>query len=351
VNPHVPFILGRVAGGENLSMQEMSAAIDAIMRGEWSDAQIGLLLTGLAAKGETVDEVAGAAAAMREHMTPIRSRYSQLLDTCGTGGGGSTMFNVSTTAAIVAAAAGVPVAKHGNRSITSRSGSADVLAELGVNVEATVPQVESCLNELGLCFCYAPLAHPSMKHVAAVRRGLGIRTIFNVLGPLVNPARATHQLLGAGRPELRPLLAGAMARLGTERTLVVSGEDGLGDVTLAGVTQVTEVTSLPVPSGEGRCEGLREFTWTPEDFGLTQQPLDGLVVDSPVASAAIVRQVLDGIHGPARDLVVINAAAGLVAFGKANDPMLAAAEAAAAIDSGAAETLLARLAQRSHLPA
>ena len=173
----VPTLLGRVAGGESLSMPEMSAAIDAIMRGQWSDAQIGLLLTGLAAKGETVDEIAGAAAAMRRHMTPIRSRYSELLDTCGTGGGGSTMFNVSTTAAIVAAAAGVPVAKHGNRSITSRSGSADVLAELGVNISATVPQVEACLNELGICFCFAPLVHPSMKHVAAVRKQLGIRTI------------------------------------------------------------------------------------------------------------------------------------------------------------------------------
>jgi anthranilate phosphoribosyltransferase len=346
----IPTLLGRLAGGENLSMHEMSAAIDAIMRGEWSDAQIGVLLMGLAAKGETVDEIAGAAAAMREHMTPIRSRHAQLLDTCGTGGGGSTMFNVSTTAAIVAAAAGVPVAKHGNRSITSRSGSADVLAELGVNVEATVPQVESCLNELGLCFCYAPLAHPSMKHVAAVRRALGIRTIFNILGPLVNPARATHQLLGAGRPELRPILAGAMARLGTERTLVVSGEDGLGDVTLAGVTQVTEVTGLAA-SLATRGDGLRDFTWTPEDFGLAQQSLDGLAVDSPAESAAIVRQVLDGIHGPARDLVILNAAAALVTFGKTDEPKLAAAQCAAAIDEGVAETLLARLAQRSHLPA
>jgi len=334
-------LLGQVAGGEDLSLDEMSSAIDSIMRGKWSDAQIGLLLTGLAAKGETVDEVAGAALAMRRHMTPIRSRHKQLLDTCGTGGGNSSMFNVSTTAAIVAAAAGVPVAKHGNRSITSRSGSADVLAELGVNINATVPQVEACLDELGICFCFAPLMHPSMKSVAAVRKSLGIRTIFNVLGPLVNPAQATHQLLGAGRPELRPLLAGAMARLGTVRTLVVSGEDGLGDVTLTGTTHVSEVT----PGAS------REFTWTPEDFGMERQSLASLSVDSPSASAAIIRQILDGVAGPARDLVILNATAGLIAFGKTDSPLAAADEAAAAIDGGAAKTLLARLAKRSHEPA
>ena len=187
-------------------------------------AQIGLFLTALAAKGETAEEVAGAAAAMRAHMTPIRSRHARLLDTCGTGGGGSELFNVSTTAALVIAAAGVPVAKHGNRSVTSRSGSADVLAELGVNIDADIPQVERCLDELGVCFCFAPRMHPAMRHVAAVRKKLGIRTIFNILGPLSNPAGASHQLLGAGRPELRPLLASSLRLLGVERALVVSGE-------------------------------------------------------------------------------------------------------------------------------
>jgi anthranilate phosphoribosyltransferase len=209
-----------------------------------------------------------------------------------------------------------------------------------------------------------------MKHVAAVRKTLGIRTIFNILGPLVNPARATHQLLGAGRPELRPLLAGAMARLGTRRTLVVSGEDGLGDVTLTGITHVTEVFPLPLPPGEGRGEGalspspvrggarggelsgegLRDFTWTPEDFGLPRQSLAGLAVDSPAASAAIIRSILDGLPGPARDVVILNAAAGLIAFGKTGDPKTAAAQAATAIDTGAAKQLLERLAQRSHAP-
>jgi anthranilate phosphoribosyltransferase len=334
----ISILLGRVAGGGNLSFEEMSAAIDAIMRGQWTDDQIGLLLTALAAKGETVDEIAGAAQAMRRHMTPIRSRHPEVLDTCGTGGGFSAMFNVSTTAAIVAAAAGVPVAKHGNRSITSRSGSADVLDELGVNINASTAQVEACLDELGLCFCFAPLAHPAMQHVAAVRKKLGIRTIFNILGPLVNPAGACYQLLGAGRPELRPLLAGAIQRLGTKRCFIVAGEDGLGDVTLAGTTHVTEVSNYK----------MRDFSWQPEDFGITRQPLAGLTIDSPAASAALIRKVFAGESGPARDIVVLNAAAGLLAVGRSAEPESAAALAANAIDSRAAEQLLARLAKRSH---
>jgi anthranilate phosphoribosyltransferase len=348
-------ILGRVAGGGDLAMDEMSAAIDSIMRGEWTEEQIGLLLTGLAAKGETVDEIAGAAAAMRRHMTPIRSQHAELLDTCGTGGGGSTTFNISTTAAIVAAAAGVPVAKHGNRSITSRSGSADVLAELGVNINASVPQVEACLDELGLCFCFAPLMHPAMKNVAAVRKKLGIRTIFNILGPLANPAGACYQLLGAGRPELRPLLSGAMQKLGTRRTLVVSGADGLGDVTLAGTTHVSEVTSGAHKAGDGIAgppvATVREFTWQPEDFGIAPQPLAGLAVDGPAESAAMIRNLLASAPGPPRDIVILNAAAALVAAGKTSDPSAAATLAAAAIDSGAANELLQRLAERSHRPA
>src|SRR3954471_3585970 len=331
-------LLGHIAGGGNLSFEEMSAALDAIMRGQWSDDQIGLLLTALAAKGETVDEIAGAADAMRRHMTPIRSRHAEVLDTCGTGGGNSSMFNVSTTAAIVAAAAGVPVAKHGNRSITSRSGSADVLAELGVNIDASLEQVETCLDELGLCFCFAPLMHPSMQHVAAVRKKLGIRTIFNILGPLVNPAGASYQVLGAGRPELRSLLAGAIKRLGTKRTYVVCGDDCLGDVTLAGATQVTEVADGSV----------RDFTWTPEDFGIERRPLDGLTVDSPAASAAIIRRVLAGEAGAARDIVVLNAAAGLLAAGHATEPQAPAERTAQAIESGAAQELLAKLAECSH---
>jgi len=331
-------LLGRVSAGENLSGDQMTAAITAIMSVECDEGQMGLFLTALAAKGETAEEVAGAAQAMRAHMTPIRHRYDRLLDTCGTGGGGSDVFNISTTAALVIAAAGVPVAKHGNRSVTSCSGSADVLAELGVNIQASVLQVERCLDELGICFCFAPLMHPAMRHVAAVRKKLGVRTIFNILGPLSNPAGASHQLLGAGRPELRPLLAAALRLLGVERALVVSGEDGLGEMTLAGVTYVTEVSR----SGE------RELSYRPEDFDITPAPLDAIRVSGPADSASLMRQVLCGRQGPARDIVVLNAAAGLLTFDQGQTPRDAARRAAAAIDSGAATEILQRLIALSH---
>src|SRR5262245_43141872 len=232
--------LGRLAAGENLSLDEMSAAIDAVMEGRCAAEQIGLLLTGLRLKGETVEEVAGAALAMRRHMTPIRSSREGIVDTCGTGGDRSATFNISTAAALVTAAAGVPVAKHGNRRVTSRTGSADVLQQLGVNIEASVGVVEKCLDELGICFCFAPLLHPAMKQVAEVRRQLGVPTIFNLLGPLTNPASAPFQVIGVGRPELRALLAEALDMLGTRRAIVVRGDDGLDEVTLAGPTQVCE---------------------------------------------------------------------------------------------------------------
>lgn len=331
-------ILRQVEQRRDLTLDQMAQAIDLMMQGECDELQIGQLLTALAAKGETVEEVAGAAQAMRRHMTPIRTSRTGLVDTCGTGGGGSQTFNVSTTAAIVAAAAGASVAKHGNRSVTSRSGSADVLAELGVNLDASVAQVERCLDELGICFCFAPLMHPAMKHVGAVRKKLGIRTIFNVLGPLANPAGAEHQLLGAGLPHLRPLLAGAIQKLGTKKTLVVCGDDGLGDVTITGTTHVTEVTPA----------GLREFEWTPEDFGVKRGELADLTIESSAESAAVIREILAGQTGAPRSIVVLNAAAALIVAGKANTPKEAVAKSAEAIDSGAAKTLLQRLGELSH---
>lgn len=331
-------LLGRVSGGENLSQEEMADAVDGIMRGAWPEQEIALLLTALRAKGETVDEVAGAAQALRRHMTPIRTSRTDLLDTCGTGGDGSATFNISTAAAIVAAAAGVSVAKHGNRRMTSRTGSADVLAELGVNIEADLRTVEACLDELGLTFCFAPLFHQAMKHVSEVRRKLGVPTIFNLLGPLSNPAAAPYQLLGVGRRELRPLLAQAQVKLGTRRALVVCGQDGLDEVTLATATDVSDAQ-------EG---DIRELTWNPRDFGIEPQSLEPLKVDGPAASAAVIREILTGRPGPARDIVVVNAAAAMFTVGRDSSLAGCAKRAAEAIDSGAARELLAKLAAKSH---
>lgn len=330
-------ILGRVAAGQNLTMKEMTDAIGMMMEGSCSDEQIGLLLMGLKAKGETVDEVAGAAAAMRRYMTPVSTERKGLLDTCGTGGDGSGTFNISTAAALVTAAAGVPVAKHGNRAITSKTGSADVLAALGVNVDAPVEQVQVCLDQLGIGFCFAPLLHKSMRHVATVRKKLGVPTIFNMLGPLSNPAGAPFQLLGVGRDELRRVLAEALVLLGTTRAIVVHGEDGLDEVTLGGTTHVTEATP----------DGLNEFSWTPADFGLAIAEPDEMLVADANDSASLIRAVLDGRPGPPRDIVVLNAAAGLWVAGAEANPHDCAALAAQAIDSGAAGQLLDQLAKLS----
>jgi anthranilate phosphoribosyltransferase len=331
-------VLGRLSVGQNLTIDEMSGVIDLVMRGEAIDDEIAALLTALRIKGESVEEIAGAAMAMRRHMRRIGGGRSGLLDTCGTGGDGSRTFNISTAAALVAAAAGVPVAKHGNRAATSRSGSADVLAALGVNVDADLVCVERCLDELGICFCFAPLFHPAIKQVAEVRKRLGVPTIFNLLGPLANPAGASFQLLGVGKPHLRTTLAEALALLGVERGVVVCGEDRLDEVTISGPTRVTEATR----------EGLRELVWQPEDFGLKRSPLDALIVDSPDASAAMIRSVLAGDPGPPRDIVVANAAAALWTVGKSESLVICANLAAGAIDSGKAGSLLKSLGEVSN---
>lgn len=324
--------------GQNLTMAEMSGLVDSIMLGECDDQQTADLLLALRAKGESVEEIAGAAEAMRKNMTPIRTSRTDLIDTCGTGGDGSATFNISTAAALVAAAAGVAVAKHGNRSITSRTGSADVLAALGVNIEASVASVERCLDELGICFCFAPQLHPSMKHVAPVRKRLGVPTIFNMLGPLCNPAGAAYQLLGVGKPELRPKLSSALGLLGGTHAVVVCGDDGLDEVTLADATQVTEVSA----------QRRRELRWTPEDFGVSPSDLSPLRVEDPEASAAMIRSVLKGEAGPARDIVVINAAAALWTIGRSDSLKQCASIAAEAVDRGDANRVLLDLAELSH---
>ena len=330
-------VLKEVEAGKGLSMDQMSVTIGQIMEGKCGEDEITRLLVGLHKKGETVAEVAGAAAAMRKHMTPIRTGREGVIDVVGTGGDGSGTFNISTAAALITAAAGVPVAKHGNRRFTSRSGSADVLAELGVNIEADVDCVETCLDELGICFCFAPLLHRAMKHVGPVRKKLDTPTIFNILGPLVNPASAPFQLLGVGKPELRPLLSEALALLGTRRVMIVHGSDGLDEVTVGGVTDVTE-------AADGH---LREFQWTPSDFGLPQSPRDAMLVQGPTDSAAMIVQILNGVPGPPRDVVVANAAAALWTAGKAESVGECAQLAAEAIDSLAAKHLLAQLVERT----
>jgi anthranilate phosphoribosyltransferase len=331
-------IVTRVQRGESLTMEEMADTIGLIMEGTCAETAIADLLVGLHEKGETVAEVAGAASAMRRHMTPIRSERQNIIDVVGTGGDGSGTFNISTAAALVTAAAGQPVAKHGNRRFTSKSGSADVLAELGVNIEADVTQVESCLEDLGICFCFAPLLHQAMRHVGPVRKKLCTPTIFNILGPLANPAQAPFQLLGVGKPHLRPLLSEALAMLGARRVLVVHGTDGLDEVTVGAQTDVTEAS-------DGQ---LREFAWKPSDFGLSTSPRDAMLVETPRESAALIRQILAGEKGPPRDVVVANAAAALWTANVSDSVLDCAVRAAEAIDSGAATDLLAHLAERTN---
>ena len=315
-------------------MEQMASAIGEIMSGDWEENEIGLLLTALRAKGEAVTEIAGAAKAMREKMTKIKSEKTGLLDTCGTGGDGSGTFNISTAAAIVTAAAGVPVAKHGNRSITSKTGSADVLAELGVNIEATVEQCERCLDEIGICFCFAPLLHQSMKHVGPVRKKLGVPTIFNLLGPLCNPAAAEFQLLGVGKPEIRNKLAEALGMLGTKRAIVVTGADGLDELTISTTTNCTEISP----------DSQREFQWTPEDFGLTSTTdTSSMQVETPAQSAEIIQSVLAGKPGPSRDIVSLNAAAALWTAGVSTSEKDCLSRVNDAIDNGIASDLLNRL--------
>lgn len=327
-------LLGRVSGGEDLTRQEMASVIDAVMRGEWAAERIALLLTGLHHKGETAEEIAGAAEALRRHMTPIASSRDPLVDTCGTGGDGSGTFNISTAAGLVAAAAGVPIAKHGNRKITSKTGSADALAALGVAIDAPVPVVQRCLEQLGICFCFAPLLHPAMKQVAAVRRQLPFRTIFNLLGPLSNPAAAPYQLLGVGDPALRPLLADVLAQLGTRRAAVVHGSDGLDEVSLAAETEVSYVAGGDVTS----------LRWSPEDFGVPRvADYQAMQVEDADQSARMITAILAGELGPPRDIVLINAAAAIWLTQPESSLADCAQRAAAAIDCGAARELLGQL--------
>ena len=320
--------------GSDLAIDQTSDLIDAMLRGEANEDEVGELLLALKEKGEAVDELVGAATAMRRHMTKIPHSHEQLLDTCGTGGSESGTFNISTAIAIVAAAAGVPVAKHGNRKATSLTGSADVLEELGVPIESDPDAVAKRLDDIGVCFCFAVKLHPAMRHVVGIRRKLGVKTLFNLLGPLCNPAGATHQLLGTSTTDAQQKVAAAIAKLGTQRSFVVHGADGQDEVSLDGSTSVMDVTA----------NGQQTHQWTPSDFGLLPVGREALAAVNPSESAAIIRRILDGEPGPCRDTVVAGTAAALLLVGAADSLTAGTSKANEVVDSGAAKNKLAELA-------
>ena len=327
--------LHKVHRKEHLSEQESAEVMDEILRGEATPVSIGALLVALGMKGETAEELAGFARAMRQHAAPIPTRTpaSELVDTCGTGGDGSRTFNISTASAIVVAGAGVRVAKHGNRSISSRSGSADVLEAAGVRIDLTTEQMARSIDEVGMGFLFAPKIHGAMRHAQPVRAELKMRTVFNLLGPLTNPAGAAAQVVGVFERRLVPLLAQALPRLGVERAFVVHGSDGLDEITTTGPTFVAEV----------RAGEVIEKTLTPLDFGLAVSQPEDLTGGDAAENAAILQSILNGEPGPRRDIVVANAAAALVAAGQATDFKTGAVAAAESIDSGKAREKLNEL--------
>ncbi len=321
-------IFERLAAGHDLTQTQTRDCFERIMAGDVSDVVIGALLGAMLTKGESVDELVGAAEAMRANMTRITCK-PDCIDTCSTGGDGVSTFNVSTTAAIIAASAGATVAKHGNRSTTRASGSTEVLQELGIDVEADRETVERCIAEAGIGYLNARNLHPAMRHAAAARAAIPTRTLFNLLGPLTNPAGARRQVIGVPKPDLVDKLAGALSRLGTDHAWVVHGS-GLADLTVTGPTHVVEVTP----------GSLRRFDVLPEGVGLRRASLESLQVTSPRESARVVRTVLAGEPGPPRDHALINAAAALVVAGIAPTLADGVTFAAGAIDEGnAGETL------------
>ena len=322
-----------VKEGSDLTEEQTSDLIDAMLVGAASEDQVGHLLLALKEKGEAVSELVGAARAMRKHMTKLPHQHDLLLDTCGTGGSGSGTFNISTGVAIVAAACGVAVAKHGNRKASSLTGSADVLEVLGVTLESDPESVASRLDEIGICFCFAAKLHPAMRHVVGVRKKLGVKTLFNLLGPLCNPAGATHQLLGTSSLDAQNKVADALRKLGTRRSYVIHAEDGQDEISLDGVNRVIEVTS----------ESSVIHEWGVREFGLLPAGKEALAARDPEESAGIIRRLLDGEPGPCRDTVLAGAASALLLVERVASLQEGVRVAAEAIDSGAAANKLAQL--------
>ena len=315
-----------VVSGESLSMEHASQAMNEIMSGEATPAQFGAFVTALRLKGETVDEIAGMAQVMREHSLRVEVD-GPLVDTCGTGGDGSGTFNISTTAAFVAAGAGVKVAKHGNRAMSGSSGSADVLEALGAKIDLSPESVARCINETGFGFMFAQGFHPSMRFAAGPRREIGIRTVFNILGPLTNPAGADAQVIGVADASMASKMAQVLGRLGSRRALVVHGKDGLDEITVAGTSRVWELQ-------EGT---VSEYDISPGEFGVSQSSLDDVQAANAEESSGVLRDVLDGSDGAARDIVVLNAAAALLAADLVGTLREGVDAAAGSIDSGSAK--------------
>jgi len=311
--------IGKVVGGDDLAEEEMVAVMEEIMSGGATEAQIGSFITALRIKGETVDEITGAARVMRNKATKVRLNNhavnidrdeinvedETILDTCGTGGDGTNTFNVSTATAFVAAGAGVKVAKHGNRAVSSHCGSADVLENLGVKIDVTSSDVEGCIQEVGIGFLYAPLFHGAMKYAAGPRREIGIRTIFNLIGPLTNPAGASAQVLGVYEPGLTDKMASVLKRLGTREAFVVCGEGTFDEISICGPTRISHLQD-----GE-----VRTFDMTPEEYGFKRAAPEAIMGGSLGENAFIIREILDGAKKPTRDMVLLNAAAAFVAAG------------------------------------
>jgi anthranilate phosphoribosyltransferase len=334
----------KVVERKDLTREEAFALMDAVMSGQATDAQIASFLTALRMKGETVEELIGFARVMREKVSPVKTRHrvhaslsgtdrEMLVDTCGTGGDATGTFNVSTATAFVVAGAGIPVAKHGNRSVSSLCGSADVVEALGVRLDLSPERVGKCVDEVGIGFCYAPLLHKAMKYVMPARKEIRIRTVFNILGPLTNPAHALAQVIGVYDGKLTEVLAEVLKDLGAVRAFVVHGEDGLDEISTTSESRISEL----------RHNQVRTYTVRPEDFKLPRARMAELQGGSAADNAEIIRRILGGERGPKRDIAVLNAAAAIAAGGKADDIAAGVALAERSIDSRAALEKLSRL--------
>ena len=324
--------------GNSLTMEQAEQVMEEIMRGEATPAQFGAFVTALRLKGETVDEIIGLAKTMRARAIPVITD-EPVVDTCGTGGDGAGTFNISTAAAFVAAGAGLKVAKHGNRAISSQCGSADILEALGVKIDLNAQQVKRCLVEVGIGFMFAPVFHPAMKYAAAPRREIGIRTVFNILGPLTNPAGARAQVIGVADGTLLKKMALALKGLGCHHALIVYGEDGLDEITITGKTRVCELKD----------GGIKSYSISPEDFGLSRAGLNDLRGGTVNENAALLRNIMAGAPGPQRDVVLMNAAAVLLAGDRVVNLKQGLDLAKEVMDSGRALTKLEKLIEFSHL--